>query len=443
MIIFCEECGKKYRVDPSRIKGDMARLKCKACGHVITVSKPKDVSPGTGPTEDVAPEASPAPPQAPPEPAPATETPPDGGAVAKRAKPRGKFRFGLTAKVFMLMLFVSLVPLMILGAVSFYMANERIRSDTEQLNAQIASGLAVHVDEWIDKNLRVLQALAETPDIQSMNRIRQEPLLKAVGDAYPWMYLVFTLNPSGMNVARQDGKALRDYSDRQYYKDIMEGKPMTWQTLVGKTSKKPALILAVPIKRGGRIVGVLANAMTVGDISKRIATWRQGQTGYAFLVDEKAKVVAHPSRNYTLQQKNLAGHPLIAAFRNGKRGTVYFTDENGKAAVGHTEGTRYKWILAVQQEEAEAFQIIHQVAVYGLLIFALTIVAVFIISWISGRAITKPIKQLTAATEKISLGELDADISVKSKDEIGDLANAIQRMSESIRLSIERLRRRR
>ena len=40
MIVFCEECGGKYRVDPSKIKGDAAQGKCQFCGHVITIMKP-------------------------------------------------------------------------------------------------------------------------------------------------------------------------------------------------------------------------------------------------------------------------------------------------------------------------------------------------------------------------------------------------------------------
>ena len=45
--------------------------------------------------------------------------------------------------------------------------------------------------------------------------------------------------------------------------------------------------------------------------------------------------------------------------------------------------------------------------------------------------------------DRISIGELEADIPRQSKDEIGELAEAISRMQDSIRLSIERLRRRR
>jgi hypothetical protein len=44
--------------------------------------------------------------------------------------------------------------------------------------------------------------------------------------------------------------------------------------------------------------------------------------------------------------------------------------------------------------------------------------------------------------ERILVSELGAEVGIKSKDENGDLADAISRMQDSIRLSIERLRRR-
>ena len=52
-------------------------------------------------------------------------------------------------------------------------------------------------------------------------------------------------------------------------------------------------------------------------------------------------------------------------------------------------------------------------------------------------------EHLTDTADRISVGELDAEIEIKSNDEIGELSEAIVRMQESIRLSIERLRKRR
>jgi HAMP domain-containing protein len=50
---------------------------------------------------------------------------------------------------------------------------------------------------------------------------------------------------------------------------------------------------------------------------------------------------------------------------------------------------------------------------------------------------------LREVAERISVGELEMEIETKSRDEIGDLAVAIAGMRDNIRLSIERLRRRR
>lgn len=69
------------------------------------------------------------------------------------------------------------------------------------------------------------------------------------------------------------------------------------------------------------------------------------------------------------------------------------------------------------------------------------IIGLFII--IYGYNLSKNIGKLTDAADRISIGELDVNINIKSNDEIGALAEAIIRMQDSLRFSIERLRKRR
>ena len=40
MIVICEECGKKYRVNPEQIKGSTTRFKCKSCNYLVLVKNP-------------------------------------------------------------------------------------------------------------------------------------------------------------------------------------------------------------------------------------------------------------------------------------------------------------------------------------------------------------------------------------------------------------------
>jgi methyl-accepting chemotaxis protein len=72
-----------------------------------------------------------------------------------------------------------------------------------------------------------------------------------------------------------------------------------------------------------------------------------------------------------------------------------------------------------------------------------TLLLIGIIVSIYGHRLTGKIKSLTDVAERISIGDLGIEIETKSRDEIGELAEAISRMQDSIRLSIERLRRRR
>ena len=217
---------------------------------------------------------------------------------------------------------------------------------------------------------------------------------------------------------------------------------MSWQTLIGKTSKKPALVISVPIKDGEKLVGVLASAMTIDDLSKLVARWRKGTTGFAFLVDEKGKVVSHQRQEFILKQQNLRKHPLIAQyFKTRKAATLEFTEDNKQATIGHVRGVKIGWVLAIQQSSSEVFAALKRVQLFAAILFGVTVVIVTIIAWLAARAVVNPIMELTDVAERMSLGELDAKITVASRDEVGLLAQAIGRMQTSLRLAMKRLRR--
>jgi methyl-accepting chemotaxis protein len=74
----------------------------------------------------------------------------------------------------------------------------------------------------------------------------------------------------------------------------------------------------------------------------------------------------------------------------------------------------------------------------GILIGSLIILGLSIS--IYGYKLTRNIQYLTDAADRISIGELDTEIEIVSKDEIGSLAEAISRMQDSLRFSLERLK---
>ena len=133
----------------------------------------------------------------------------------------------------------------------------------------------------------------------------------------------------------------------------------------------------------------------------------------------------------------------MRAGKTKKSGMVQFKNSSGRQAIGFAKTTNLGWILAIQQEKDEAFLILKDAQKFAFILIGATFVIVVLIAYFASRAIVTPIRRLTDAANRISVGELGVEIENKSKDEIGDLAEAVTRMQDSIRLSIERLRRRR
>jgi HAMP domain-containing protein len=78
-----------------------------------------------------------------------------------------------------------------------------------------------------------------------------------------------------------------------------------------------------------------------------------------------------------------------------------------------------------------------------LIVMGVSLIVVILVTSMYSRTIVRPIVYLTQVADRISLGDLDTKIEIKSSDEVGMLAESLDRMQESLRAAIERLRRKR
>jgi methyl-accepting chemotaxis protein len=359
------------------------------------------------------------------------------------ARPGGAPRRSLTTRIVILMLLVSLVPLVALGAAWLSSATQEIRENEDLTMRQTADALVGEVDEWVAAHVRILQTLARTPAIIALTADDQGAT-KAVLDTHPWMHMVYTVGKDGRCVVRSDGKVNVDYSDRTYFRDVvLLGQPLAWQSIVGKTSGLPSLVLAVPIKVNEVVIGMVATSMPTASLSKSIATWHKGRTGYAFLVDDQKKVISHPNKEYVAAQTNLRAHPLMGGLAETGRPIALqaFQDSQGRSLVGLSRMTRLGWSLVVEQDEAEVFADLFRARLWVGLLVAATLVLVGLVAWRTATALVRPIVELTGMANRMSMGDLEVRMDIESQDEIGMLAQAFGRMQFSLRAAMERLRR--
>ena len=454
MIIHCSGCGKQYQIDASLVKGKGIKFNCKVCHqenkmiriannelrHFSNIAKtfPHSIQKINHNSTEKAIRFTPKIEENSNEP---LKTSTQKIKISTQQKNK-KHRFGITMRVTGIMLMVSIIPLIILWLLNYQRMVSQIHEDTEALISEAAVGLREEINEWVDVNVRIIYAISKLPAIISMDPERQKPLLKLVKESYPWMYLVFTVSPDGMNVARSDDKSLVDYHDRSYVQGALKGNQLSWQNLIGRTSHKPTIVFSTPIRREDEIVGVIAVGVIMDSMPKRIGNWRKGRTGYVFLLDENYKAISHKTIDYVIEEKVLDQDPLILAYKNGGQGLMQFTNSEGYPSVGVVVKTKLGWFLTVQQQSSEAFKILTKSKQNAIILLTATIFIVVLIAWFSGQAITKPIKNITIAADRISVGDFDVTLDTNIKNEIGDLAASIIRMKECIRLSLERLQKR-
>lgn len=351
-----------------------------------------------------------------------------------------KLRLSIFPKILITMLFVALVPLCAIWYSNYSDANERISNSIDHQLTDVSTKLVQFTDYWVMIHHRMLKQLAATPAIQSMDPKRQKPVLKSMVDEYDWIYGVITLGPDGMNVGRYDDKKPEDYSDRIYYKQVIGGAPIGMQTGISKSTGKPNFTLAAPIQRpeDKATIGVIVLAMAINQVSDIVTQVRVGKTGYAFLLDDSGKVIAHQKEEFS-KVADFSQHPAFVnrPVRGIKRLTY---KDNGKDVIAYAQATQYGWTMVVQQDYAEAFEPVRAANQKALLLLGITLVLVTLIAYVVAQRLANPIRKLTRLADEMSRGRTVVKIDeTKRADEIGALASAIDRMGTSIRVALERL----
>ncbi len=293
------------------------------------------------------------------------------------------------------LLVISILGLGLLFFTIYSEVSTRIRQDRERLMTETAGALSTHIDQWLDENIRTLKTASRQPAIKAMDPSGQTKILSAVQNEYHWMYLVFTLDRNGRNIARSDGGALKDYSDRAYFKALAQGKSIAWQTLVGKTSEKPALVIALPIIRGGRFQGVLAAAMTTDAVSSSVAGWQYGKSGFAVLMDENRNIIAHPEKQLSLDGARLRSHPLLQL--DPSRSSEFRAFDDGVAKIGAIRRNTMGWHLIIEQEQADAYRELYTFQKFMFLVFGSVVIMVLAIAWLYARISVSPVIKMINA----------------------------------------------
>ena len=206
---------------------------------------------------------------------------------------------------------------------------------------------------------------------------------------------------------------------------------------------QPHMTIAVAELAGRR--GVVVADIDLGFVTDAIERARVSTAGYAYAVDARGDLVAHPDINLVLQHRNFSSLPQVRAALGAPPnappdGVTIGRDENGAKVLSAYRTIRpLGWQVFVEQPLSEAFAPLES-AIWRT---ALLLVAFLLLAIVTGvllaRRLVRPIESIQVAAARIGSGALDQRIEIPSRDELGALADEFNRMAERLRASYAEL----
>lgn len=371
------------------------------------------------------------------------------------------FFHSLRFRMTVLVLLTVVPPMLLAIFFASFRAAQIIRQEANQSIASRARDLASRVSRWEEKYVLALRNLSVQPGIVSMEAKQQKPILQRMASVYTDTYVIGTTSLEGINIARSDNKELRNYSDRSWFLKAVAGNNIVRQTLISRISGKPALCLATPIRRestpfeiepkklvspAGRqqsvsIRGVVNLCMYLKNLAQEVGAVRLGRTGFAFLVDENGRVLAHPDAKLVSGKEltDLSAYPPVKTVLQGNSNLSSFVDQAGVEWLFQGYKLDSGWRVIVLQQ---ANEVLRQERRFWQLTVMVAVVAVLGVGGLTGLSATRligPISHLTVAATALSRGQLNQRVKIQRNDELGTLAKAFNSMAEQLHSSFARL----
>ena len=298
---------------------------------------------------------------------------------------------------------------------------------------EIISTFIENVRQVID-----LISLWDPEDLQDRPELLQDWLQRT-----PALFEIIRLDARGnvLASAARDDPVLANLftiSQSEWFLEAAEGQFYLGRVQLSATND-PYLIIAAPALEGGVVAGRLSMAVLWDVVSKV----QFGQTGQAYLIDPKGRIIAHTNPDVVLNSTSIAERPELTKLLESPnfewRGV--FTNFEGVSVVGTTSLVgETGWVMITELTQAEAFKTSRRAFLLfggGLLVFGASVILAA--ARYLGRVIFQPLEQFQVGVEFVGQRDLSYRLDLPQKDEIGRIAGAFNRMADELQALYESL----
>jgi methyl-accepting chemotaxis protein len=324
------------------------------------------------------------------------------------------------------------------------MSRDKIE-DTKASLIQMAMGQAEYVKALRSSVKSEIEALARNNVFIDASAGLNSKIILCTQEAEKNNYLYYGLaDLSGKATILKGSGSSQDVSDMDFFNEAKRGTTVSTDLLYIDGIDEPVIIVATPISRGGVITGVLYGVKSGLALSNAIKDIKYKETGYAFIVNNEGYTVAHPNAELVLARDNNIEKAktdtglkelgtVISAMAAREAGSGSYKYGNVEYIAGFAPIEGEPWSIAVTVETSEIMATVEKLRNIVLTICIASAVIGAVITFLVSTSIANPVKKITKAAKELGEGILDVSLSVSRKDEIGQLAKALQLTIDQIR----------
>lgn len=384
-------------------------------------------------------------------------------------------KWGLKAKLMVLFLVVGLIPLVIIGLLSYRSAEGEIRDEVFGAMDMYAGITDGELEDFFVEREGDVRVYANTSDIyQSMNNLQAadwdtdaeewqesqenlENISETVVEEYGYDF-VFITDPEGEAVySTRDEVIGSDLSDRDYIQGSLDGETSWSELFYSDVVHENTMVISTPIYSegvSGEIIGTANMTLQQESIDEIVHEGLEvlGSTADAYLVDSDGLLLSNTligdfTEGAALEER-IDTYAIELLSRPIRDGDLEFSEADeyveyrGEMVLGQTEVTLLgdePVGLIVEIDVDEAFQGV--VALRNMIIPIVLISAVVIagVAYLVANTIVKPIQKVSDLTGELAEGDFTVQAEVSSQDEIGQMADNLNNAIETLRRTIKQV----
>ena len=223
-----------------------------------------------------------------------------------------------------------------------------------------------------------------------------------------------------------------DPTTREWYQNGLTSKEeFVWsKPYLDEITKTYTITGAKAVVVNGSVMGVMGIDILLSKLTDTISQSELGFEGYPVIVEQDGTAIAHP----TLAGENLSNYSYMSKMLSSAKveGVIRDSSDGNSTISVFTTLPGFDWKLAAVYEQDNINQIADGIRNIIIIIAVAIMVFMFISLFFVTKRLVKPIEQLKKLMDQVAEGDLSVHANVKSTDEIGQLANNFNKMTESM-----------